>query len=160
VKKWRMPASTQGRITRNVSADQSKTGKSNSEYLMPQVERMFQVIWWVRTMLILRREHGTLIVKSHCSSNHVMSYSNCSKIDQNRLWPLLILIQFKRIDHILAAVLFHFLAATRTLVFRRKWVKRQGCQSAPTIMGRDSDPNGWHQVQEHQEYDDNSLHDQ
>jgi hypothetical protein len=130
-----MPASTQGRITGNVSADQSKkTGKSNSEYLMPQIKRILQVIRRVRAVLILRGENGTFIVERRCRSNHVMCSCNCSKIEQHRLWPLLLIVQFKRIDHILAAILFHFLAATRTLVFRRKWIERHGSQSTSTVM--------------------------
>jgi hypothetical protein len=141
-----MPASTQGRITRNVSADQSKTGKSNSEYPMTQVKRMLQVIRRMRAVLILRREHGTIIVERRCRSNHVMCYRNCSKIEQNWLWPLLVFIQLKRIDHVLAAVLFHLLAAACTLVFRVEWIERYGCQFATTIMGRDRHPDGGQQV--------------
>lgn len=155
-----MPASTQGRITWKVSADRTKTGKSNSEYLMPQVKRMLQFVWRMRTVLILLGENGALIVESRCRSNHVMSYRNCSNIEEDRLRPLLFIIQLKRIDHILAAVLFHLLAATRTLVFCVEWVEGDGRQFAATIMSRYRDPDGRNQIQKHQEYDDNSLHDQ
>ncbi len=103
---------------------------------MKQVKRMPQVIWWVRAMLILRGENGAFIVESRCRRNNVMSYRNCSNIEQDRLRPLLFIIQLKRIDHILAAVLFHLLAATRTLVFCVEWIEGYGRQFAATIMSR------------------------